>query len=164
MAGDFSFDIVSRVDGMEVKNAVNQAQKELANRYDFKGSVSSIELQKDGSILLVAEDEFRMDQLYDILATKLIRRNVDLRAVQKSKLEPGAGLSVRCTVAFKAGLSQDEARALVKKIKELGLKVQAQIQGDSVRVSGKSKDDLQKVIRFVKGLQLDYPVEFVNYR
>lgn len=164
MAGDYSFDIVSRVDGMEVKNAVNQAQKELANRYDFKGSVSSIELQKDGSINLVAEDEFRMDQLYDILATKLIRRNVDLRSVQKSKLEPGAGISVKCTVTFKAGLSQDEARALVKKIKDKGLKVQAQIQGDAVRVSGKSKDDLQKIIQFVKGLELDYPVDFVNYR
>jgi len=164
MAGEYSFDIVSRVDGMEVKNAVDQAQKELANRYDFKGSLSSIELQKGNGIVLVAEDEFKMNQLYDILATKLVRRNVDLRSAQKGKLEPGAGLSVRCTVTFKSGLSQDEARALVKKIKEKGLKVQAQIQGDAVRVSGKVKDELQKTIQFVKGLELDYPVDFVNYR
>lgn len=164
MAAEYSFDIVSRVDGMEIKNAVDQAQKELANRYDFKGSVSSIELLKGNVINLTADDEFKMNQLYDILATKLIRRNVDLRSVQKGKLEPGAGISVKCTVTFKAGLSQDEAKALVKKIKEKGLKVQAQIQGDSVRVSGKVKDDLQKTIQYVKGLELDYPVDFVNYR
>jgi len=164
MAGEFSFDIVSRVDSMEVKNAVDQAQKELANRYDFKGSVCSIELIKGDIINLVAEDEFKMSQLYDILTTKLIRRNIDLRSVVKGKLEPGAGISVKCAVTFKAGISQDEARALIKKIKEKGLKVQAQIQGDTVRVSAKVKDDLQKTIQLVKGLELEFPVDFVNYR
>lgn len=163
MAGDFSFDIVSRVDAMEVKNGVDQAQRELANRYDFKGSNAAINQEKD-DIGLIAEDEFRMDQLKDILVSKLMKRGVDIRQIDWSKLEPGAGISVKTKLQFKTGIPQDKAKALIKQIKDKGLKVNAQIQGEEVRVSAKAKDDLQKTIAFVKGLDLDYPVDFVNYR
>ncbi|MBX3119647.1 MAG: YajQ family cyclic di-GMP-binding protein [Fimbriimonadaceae bacterium] len=164
MASEFSFDIVSQVDSMEVKNAVDQAQRELANRYDFKGSIASIELEKNNDIHLLAEDEFRMGQLKDILISKLVKRGIDLRSVEDGKLEPGAGISVKQTITFKVGIAQDQAKPLIKQIKDKGLKVNAQIQGDQVRVSAKSKDDLQKVIQFVKGLDLSYPVDFINYR
>lgn len=160
---DFSFDIVSRVDAMEVKNAVDQAQKELANRYDFKGSNAEITHNKD-DIGLIAEDEFRMNQLKDILVSKLLKRGIDMRQIDWTKLEPGAGISVKTKLTFKTGIAQDKAKALIKQINDKGLKVNAQIQGDEVRVSGKSKDDLQKAIQFVKSLNLDYVVDFVNYR
>lgn len=160
---DFSFDIVSRVDRMEVKNAIDQAQKELSNRYDLKGTKCEIEVEKD-DITLIADDEFRMDQLKDIVFSKLIKRGVDARQIDWGKLEPGAGISVKQKLDFKAGIAQDKAKALIKQIRDKGLKVQAQIQGEEVRVSSKSKDDLQKTISFVKGLDLDYPVDFVNMR
>ena len=161
---DFSFDIVSRTDMNEVKNAVNQASKELENRYDFRGSIASIEF--DGKELnLLAEDEFRLDQIRDIVTSKLIKREIVLKMVSFGKVEPGAGISVKQKATFKAGLEQDQAKALVKQIKEnKGLKVNTQIQGEDVRVSGKSKDDLQKAIQYVKGLSLDYVVDFVNFR
>jgi uncharacterized protein YajQ (UPF0234 family) len=163
VAQDFSFDIVSRVDQMEVKNGVDQAQKELANRYDFKGSKAEIIHVKD-ELSLIADDEFRMDQLKEILVSKLLRRGIDMRQIDWSKLEPGAGISVKTKLEFKAGIPQDKAKALIKQIKEKGLKVNAQIQGEEVRVSGKAKDDLQKAITFVKSLELDFPVDFVNFR
>ena len=160
---DFSFDIVSRADKMEVRNALDQAQRELANRYDFKGSNAEIKEEKD-DITLVAEDEFKMDQLKDIVVSKMLKRGIDIRQIDWGKLEPGAGISVRQKLVLKTGIPQDQAKSLIKKIKEKGLKVQAQIQGEEVRVSSKSKDDLQKAIAFVKGLDLPYPVNFVNYR
>ena len=160
---EFSFDIVSRADKMEVKNAIDQAQRELANRYDFKGSNAEIIEEKE-SITLVAEDEFRMNQLKDIVVSKLLKRGIDMRQIDWGKLEPGAGISVRQKLELKQGIAQDQAKALIKQIKDQGLKVQAQIQGDEVRVSSKSKDDLQKAIVFVKGLKLAFPVNFVNYR
>lgn len=160
---EFSFDIVSKVDMAEVKNAVNQAQKELENRYDFRGSAAKIEFD-DKEISLTADDEFRMDQLKDIVFSKLIKRNVDARSIEYGKMEPGPGISVKQKVTFKQGITQDKAKSLVKVIKDKGLKVNSQIQGDAVRVSSKSKDDLQKAIQFVKGIELDYPVDFINYR
>jgi uncharacterized protein YajQ (UPF0234 family) len=164
MATEFSFDIVSEVDGMEIKNAVDQAQKELAHRYDFKGSVSKITLEKGNEIHLIAEDDFKMDQLYDILLSKLIKRGIDVRSTIKGKIEPGAGISVKMTVTFRAGIAQDEAKPLIKQIRDKGLKVQAQIQGEAIRVSAKVKDDLQKTMQFVKELDLPFPVNFNNYR
>lgn len=162
-APDFSFDIVSRVDSMEVKNAIDQAQKELANRYDFRGSKSEIQHVKD-DITLVADDEFRMDQLKDIVFSKMIKRGVDARQIEWGKPEPATGLTIKMKLTFKVGIEQEKAKALCKQIRDKGLKVQAQIQGDEVRVSSKSKDDLQKAITFVKGLELAYPVDFVNRR
>lgn len=160
---DFSFDIVSRVNIQEVRNGVDQAQRELANRYDFKGSKCEIRFEKD-EITLVADDEFKMEQLKDILISKLIKRGIDLRQIDYGKAEAGTGVTIRQKVEFKTGIPQDKAKALVKQIKDKGLKVSATIQGDELRVTGKDKDELQKVITFVKGLDLDFPVEFTNYR
>jgi cyclic-di-GMP-binding protein len=160
---EFSFDIVSRADKMEVKNGIDQAQRELANRYDFRGSIAEIKAEKE-EITLIAEDEFRMNQLKDIVVSKLLKRGIDMRQIDWGKLEPGAGISVHQKLELKNGIAQDKAKALIKQIKEKGLKVQAQIQGEEIRVSGKNKDDLQKAIQFVKGLTLDFPVDFVNYR
>lgn len=162
-AADFSFDIVSRADMMEVKNAIGQAEKELSNRYDLKGTKCEIVTEKEDTTL-IADDEFRMDQLKDIVFSKLIKRGIDSRQIEWGKVEPGAGISVKCKLIFKVGIAQDKAKALIKQIRDKGLKVQAQIQGEEVRVSSKSKDDLQKTITFVKSLDLDYPVDFVNMR
>lgn len=162
-AQDFSFDIVSKVDLMELKNAINQADKELANRYDLKGTKCEILSEKD-DVTLVADDEFRMQQLQDIVFSKLLKRGIDARSFEWGKIEPGAGISVRCKLTLKQGIAQDKAKALIKQIRDKGLKVQAQIQGEEVRVSSKSKDDLQKTITFVKSLDLDFPVDFVNFR
>jgi cyclic-di-GMP-binding protein len=162
-AQDFSFDIVSRADMMEVKNAIDQAQKELHNRYDLKGTKCEITAEKD-DYTLIADDEFRMDQLKDIVFSKLIKRNIDARQIDWGKLEPGAGISVKQKLTFKTGIAQEKAKPLIKQIKDKGLKVQAQIQGEEIRVSSKSKDDLQKTMTFVKSLDLDFPVNFVNYR
>ncbi len=162
-AVDFSFDIVSRADMMEVKNAMGQAEKELSNRYDLKGTKCEIVHEKD-DITLHADDEFRMDQLKDIVFSKLLKRGIDARQIEWGKLEPAAGVSVKSKLTFKVGIPQEKAKPLIKQIKDKGLKVQAQIQGDEIRVTSKSKDDLQKAINFVKSLELDFPVDFVNYR
>ncbi|HWD40561.1 MAG TPA: YajQ family cyclic di-GMP-binding protein [Fimbriimonas sp.] len=162
-AVDFSFDIVSRADMMEVKNAIGQAEKELSNRYDLKGTKCEIVHEKD-DITLHADDEFRMDQLKDIVFSKLLKRGIDARQIEWGKLEPAAGVSVKSKLTFKVGIPQEKAKPLIKQIKDKGLKVQAQIQGDEIRVTSKSKDDLQKAINFVKSLELDFPVDFVNYR
>lgn len=161
---DFSFDIVSRADKMEVKNAIDQADRELANRYDLKGSKCEIQVEKE-DITLIADDEFRMDQLKDILFSKMLKRGIDARQIEYGDLEPGAGISVKCKLTLKVGIAQDKAKALTKQIRDnKALKVNSQIQGDEVRVTSKSKDDLQKAIQFIKGLELDYPVDFVNMR
>jgi cyclic-di-GMP-binding protein len=158
-----SFDIVSKVDQQEVRNGVDQAQRELANRYDFKGTKAEIIFEKD-QLTLIADDEFRMEQLKDILISKLIKRGIDLRQIDYGKAEAGTGLTIRQKVEFKQGIAQDQAKPLIKQIKDKGLKVQAQIQGDAIRVTGKDKDELQKVITFVKSLDLPMPVLFENYR
>lgn len=161
---EYSFDIVSRVNQQEVRNGVDQAQKELANRYDFKNSKCEIRFEKD-EITLVADDEFKMDQLKDILISKLIKRGVDLRQIDYGKAEAGTGITIRQKVEFKNGIPQDKGKALVKQIKDQKtLKVTVSIQGEELRVAGKDKDDLQKAITFVKSLDLDFPVDFVNYR
>lgn len=165
MAADFSFDIVSKVDPMEVKNAMDQADKELLNRYDFKGTKAELIFDGKLDIVLVADDEFRMDQLKDVVFSKMLKRGIDARQIEWGKVEEAGNLTVRCKLELKQGISQDKAKDLTKKIREnKGLKVNSQIQGDEVRVSAKSKDDLQKTIQFVKGLDLDYPVDFINFR
>ena len=160
---DFSFDIVSRADMMEVKNAIDQSQKELANRYDFRGSKSEILHEKE-DITLIADDEFRMDQLKDIVFSKMLKRGVDSRQIEWGKPEPATGLTIKMKLILKTGIEQEKAKALTKQIRDKGLKVQAQIQGEEVRVSSKSKDDLQKAMAFVKSLDLPFPVAFVNFR
>ena len=160
---EFSFDIVSRADMMEVRNAIDQAQRELAHRYDFKGTKAEIVFEKE-DITLVGDDEFRLGQLKDIFESKMIKRGIDLRQLDYGKAEPGSGISLRQKVKLKQGISQDIAKPVVKQIKDKGFKVQAQIQGDAIRVAAKDKDELQKVITFVKGLDLSIPVMFDNYR
>ncbi len=160
---DFSFDIVSKVDQMEVRNAVDQAQKELANRYDFRGSKCEIRFEKD-EITLVADDEFKMDQLKDIVVTKLLKRGVDMRQIGYGKSEPGTGLTIRQKMEFKQGIDKEQGKTIIQAIKTRGFKVQSQIQGDELRVSGKDKDELQKTINMVKAMDLPIPVNFINFR
>lgn len=147
----------------EFRNAIDQARRELANRWDFKDSKSEIQFEKD-DLTLVSDDEFKLGQLKDIVESKLIKRGIDLRQIEYAKLEQGAKLTVRQPVKLKQGIAQDKAKGLIKTIKDKGLKVQAQIQGDELRVSGKDKDELQKAITLLMGLDLDFPVDFVNYR
>ena len=163
MAKDSSFDIVSRVDQQEVKNAIDQAKRELANRYDFKGSASDITHNVE-KIELVSDDEFKLQQLRDIVESKLIKRGIDLRHVEYGKITPGAKMTVDQTLTLKQGITQDLGKTISKAIRDSKLKVTSQIQGDELRVSGKEKDELQKVITLVKGLDLPVPVDFVNYR
>ncbi len=165
MAADFSFDIVSKADPMEVKNAMDQAEKELMNRYDFKGTKAELIFDGKMDIVLVADDEFRMDQLKDIVFSKMLKRGIDARQIEWGKIEPAGNITVRCKLEIKQGINQEKAKALTKMIRDnKALKVNSQIQGEEVRVSSKSKDDLQKTMQFVKSLDLDYPVDFINFR
>lgn len=163
MAKEESFDVVSKADLQEVGNAVNQAQKELETRFDFKGSHSSIELSDD-VLTVISDDEYKLASVLDIVQSKLIKRGVSLKSLDYGKIEPAAKGTVRQVVKVKQGLDQDVAKQIVKLIKDAKLKVQASIQGDQVRVSAKSRDDLQDVIHLLK--QQDYPadLQFTNYR
>ncbi|MER3495667.1 MAG: YajQ family cyclic di-GMP-binding protein [Armatimonadota bacterium] len=163
-ATEYSFDIVSRMDLMELKNGIDQAQKELGNRYDLKGSKCEIEFDGKEKVVVIADDEFMLSQVQDIIFSKLLKRGIDARQFAWKKPEPAAGLTIRCEMELKQGIAQDKAKPLIKQIRDKGLKVQPQIQGDEVRVTGKDKDDLQKTIAFVKNLDLDFPVDFVNFR
>ena len=165
MADTYSFDVVSEVDLQEVDNAVNQARKEIAQRYDFKGSRSSIELsQKEKTLTILSDDEYRLKSVVDVLQGKLVKRGVPLKALSYGAVEPAAGGTVRQVVSLQVGIDKDNARQIVKLIKEAKLKVQAQIMDDQVRVSGKSKDDLQAAMGKVRAADLPFAVQFTNYR
>ncbi len=160
-----SFDIVSEINWQEIDNAINQARKEILQRYDFKGSKSSIEMsQKEKMLTILADDDFRLRAVVDILQNKFVRRSVPLKAFKYKEPEPAHGGMVRQTVEVQQGISKDNARMIVKMIKDHKMKVQAAIMDDQVRVSGKSKDDLQTIITMVKNADLDFAVQFVNYR
>ena len=163
MAQDFSFDIVSKTDMQEVSNAIQQAQKELAQRFDFKGSKSSIELGPE-EITLVSDNEGKLRSVKDIVETKLVKRGVSLKALDYSKIEPSAGGTVRQHAKIVQGIDSEKAKAIVKAIKDAKLKVQASIQAEQVRVSGRNKDELQKAIALVKGSDYGIPLQFTNYR
>jgi uncharacterized protein YajQ (UPF0234 family) len=148
-----------------VKNAVDQAVREVDTRFDFKGSDSSIDLDdKAGTIKLASDNETRMKALVDVLQSKLHKRGIDIRALDLGKLEEAAKSTVRQEAKIRQGLDSDTAKKVVKLIKDKGLKVQAAIQGDQVRVSAKSRDDLQAVIALLKAADLDVPLQFANYR
>ena len=147
----------------EVTNAVQQAQKELAQRFDFKGSKSSIELTNE-EIVLVSDDEGKLRSVKDILETRLVKRHVALKALDYGKLEPAAGGTVRQRAKIVQGIESEKAKAIVKSIKDAKLKVQAAIQSDQVRVSGRSKDDLQKAMGIVRENDFGIPLQFTNYR
>jgi uncharacterized protein YajQ (UPF0234 family) len=163
MAQDSSFDIVSKTEMQEVTNAIQQAQKELAQRFDFKGSKSSIELTGE-EIILVSDDEGKLRSVKDIVETKLVKRGVSLKAVEYQTLEQAAGGTVRQRAKIVQGIEIEKAEAIVKAIKDAKLKVQASIQSDQVRVTGRNKDDLQTAIALVKGKDFGIPLQFVNYR
>ena len=163
MPQDFSFDIVSKTDTQEVSNAVQQAQKELAQRFDFKGSKSSIELTAE-EIVLVSDDEGKLRSVKDILETKLVKRGVSLKALDYAVLEQAAGGTVRQKAKIVQGIEIEKAKAIVKKIKDAKIKVQASIQSDQVRVTGRAKDDLQKAMAVVKANDYGVPLQFTNYR
>jgi Uncharacterized protein conserved in bacteria len=163
MAQEFSFDIVSKTDMQEVSNAVQQAQKELAQRFDFKGSKSSMELTAE-ELILVSDDEGKLRSVKDILESKLVKRGVSLKAVDYAVLEQAAGGTVRQRAKIVQGIEIEKAKAIVKAVKDAKLKVQASIQSDQVRVTGRAKDDLQKAMAIVKGKDFGVPLQFTNYR
>ena len=160
-----SFDIVSEINWQEIDNAINQARKEIQQRYDFKGSKSSIDMsQKEKTLTILADDDFKLRAVVDILQNKLIKRSVPLKAFKYKEAEPAHGSMVRQVAEVLQGISKDNAKMIVKLIKEKKMKVQAAIMDDQVRVSGKDKDDLQEVISLIKSADLDFAVQFVNYR
>jgi uncharacterized protein YajQ (UPF0234 family) len=163
MAQEFSFDIVSKTELQEVANAIQQAQKELAQRFDFKGSKSTIELSND-EITLVSDDEGKLRSVKDIVETKLVKRGVSLKALDYGKLEDASMGTVRQKAKIVQGIESEKAKAIVKSIKDAKLKVQASIQSDQVRVTGRSKDDLQKAMSIVKEKDFGIPLQFTNYR
>ncbi|MBI5696739.1 MAG: YajQ family cyclic di-GMP-binding protein [Nitrospirae bacterium] len=165
MAAESSFDIVCKVDMQEVDNAVNQVRKEVSQRFDFKGSKSDIVLDKEkGTLTLTSEDDFKLKSLDDILQSKIIKRGISLRTLNYGKVEQAGGNSVRQVVTLQQGIPQDKAKEIVKIIKNTKLKVNAAIQKDQVRVSGKSLDDLQAIIAQLKGEDLGIDMQFENYR
>ncbi len=157
-----SFDVVSEVDLQEVRNAVDQAARELGTRFDFKGVDAGFELV-DQRIQLHAQEEFQLGQMLDILRDKFVRRGVDVRALDPGEIE-ASGKQKRQSFGLKQGIDRDSAKKIVKLIKDTRLKVQCQIQGEQVRVTGKKRDDLQKVIATLKEADLDMPLEFNNFR
>jgi cyclic-di-GMP-binding protein len=163
MAQDFSFDVVSKTDAQEVANAVQQAQKELVQRFDFKGSKSSIELTAE-EIVLVSDDEGKLRSVRDILEGRLVKRHVSLKALDYGKVENAALGTVRQKAKIVQGIESEKAKAIVRAIKDAKLKVQASIQGDQVRVSGRNKDELQRAIALIKENDYGIPLQFTNYR
>ena len=163
MAKENSFDIASEVDYAEVTNAINQTVKEVGQRFDFKGSKATVELE-DKNLVLSAEDDTRLRNMNDILQTKLVKRNVPLKALAYEKVEPAAGGTVRQLVKIQQGIPTDKAKEVVKFIKDEKFKVQASIQGDTVRVSGKDRDTLQEVISALKKKDFGIDMQFNNFR
>jgi uncharacterized protein YajQ (UPF0234 family) len=158
-----SFDIVSQTDLNEVDNAVNGMMREIGTRYDFKGSQCSIE--RNGAVLtVVADDDLKLRQMHDLLSTYLTRRKIDPGVCDLGKPEKAGGNTIRQLVTVKQGIAQDLAKGIVKELKNSKLKVQVAIQGDSLRVTGKKRDDLQEAIALVKGMKIDQPLQYENFR
>jgi uncharacterized protein YajQ (UPF0234 family) len=161
---DNSFDIVSKVDLQEVSNAIQQALKEIHQRFDLKDSKSNIELEGKDAIILTSQDEYKLKAVTDILSTKLVKRGVPLKALNYEKIEPAAGSTVRQKVTMQQGVPTEKAREIVKTIKESKKKVQASIQGDFVRVSGKDRDTLQEIMAILRQKDFGIDMQFTNYR
>jgi cyclic-di-GMP-binding protein len=160
---DPSFDIVSRIDQQKLDNALNQARKEIENRFDFKHSKTSIEAN-DKAITIISDDELKMRNVVDILQGKAIKRGLDIKAFDFGTVEPAAGGTVRQVLTLRSGIPKDKSKPLMEKIKALKLKVSAQYQDEQIRVTGKNRDDLQTVIAAMKELDYELPLQFVNYR
>ncbi len=166
MAKDASFDIVSEFDKQELINALDQVKRELSTRFDLKDSKSDIELIEDKEILITTGDEMKLKNIFDILQSKIVKRNLSLKILDPGKIEPALGGAVKQSIKLKKGLTTELAKKITGFIKDTKLKVQSSIQGDSVRVSGKNKDDLQEVIKVIKQKEdaIDAPLQFTNYR
>ena len=158
-----SFDIVSQVDKQEVKNAIEQTNREIGNRFDFKGSDARVE-QNDLQLTVFADDEFKLGQVLDVLRARLSKRNVDVRCLELGETEKISGDKVKRPLTVRVGVAQEKAKSIVKLLKDSRLKVQASIQGDAVRVSGGKKDDLQAAIQLVRQSVADVPLQYVNFR
>ena len=163
MAQDYSFDVVSQFDRQELVNAINQAQREIATRYDFKDSGASIELGEN-DITLHGPSDFKLKAMLDVLQSKLIKRQLSLKIVKPGPIEPAAKGAVRQKLALQEGIDDELARSLVKQIKQVSPKVQSRIQGDAIRVSSREKDLLQQVIQTLKASDTPVPLQFINYR
>jgi uncharacterized protein YajQ (UPF0234 family) len=164
MAQDFSFDVVSKLDLQEVENAFHQANKEIQTRFDFKGSVSRIDWDKKEVLTLFSDDEQKLKSVIDILQSKLIKRGISLQALDYQKIEAAERATVRQPIKLKQGIESEKAKAVVKTVKEAKLKVQASIQGDQLRVTGKSKDELQAAMNLIRGQDFGLPLQFTNFR
>lgn len=158
-----SFDVVSQLDWHEIDNALAQAQKEVTQRYDFRGTNTSIEKNDDG-VVIRADSEGRVEAAYGVLQDKMVRRKISLKALDPQKAQPAGGKTIRQLVRLKEGVEKDKAKEIVKAIKESKIKVQASIQGDLVRVSGKKRDDLQSTIALLKGKDFELPLQYINFR
>lgn len=158
-----SFDIVSEVDMHEISNAIDQANREVGTRFDFKGVDASFKLNEQSNVVISADVDFQVRQMLDILQTKMVKRGIDGKALQEGEVET-TGQKASMEVRIQQGIEQDMARKIVKMIKDTRLKVQAAIQGDKLRVSGKKRDDLQQVIAFLKDAKLDIPLQYNNFR
>jgi uncharacterized protein YajQ (UPF0234 family) len=165
MAQQFSFDVVSQFNEQEVDNAVNQAKKEVEQRYDFKGTNTEIDLNlKEKTITLHTSDDMKLRALHEILNGKMIKRGISLKALDYGTAEQASGGTLRQVITLKSGLESEQAKQITRMVKDLKLKVQAQIQGEEVRIIGKSKDDLQTAITALKGQNFEFPIQFTNYR
>jgi len=166
MASTYSFDVTSNIDMPEVDNALNQARKEIAQRFDFKGSNAAIDLDaKANTLTLTAEDNFKLESVWDVLQTRLIKRNVPVKNMKREEIQPAAGSSVRQVITLQQGIPSDAAREIVKHLKDLKLKkVQAQIQADQVRITSASKDELQDAMQALRAKDFGVSLQFGNYR
>jgi uncharacterized protein YajQ (UPF0234 family) len=160
---DFSFDVVSKVDAQELDNALNQARKEIAGRFDFKHSKTQID-NTEKQITILTDDELKLRNVVDIIQTRAAKRGISLKAFEYGTVEPAAGGAVRQIVTIKSGIPKDKSKALIEAIKAAKLKVAAQLQDEQLRVSSKNKDDLQKVQQILRALDYELPLQFVNYR
>ena len=158
-----SFDIVSKVDMQEVDNAINQAKKEIAQRYDFKGTKSEIDM-KDDAIIVLADDDYKLTAITDIIQSKMLKRGISLKSLDYGKEEDASMGMIRQSITIKQGIATEKAKEINKIIKETKMKVQSQIQGDQVRITAKKIDDLQEVIQLLKGKDLDVDLQFINMR
>ena len=165
MADQNSFDVVSKVDMQEVKNAVDQALKEIHQRFDFKGTKTELTLkEKEKELIILSDDEYKLKSVLDIVKTKLIKRNVSVKAFDFGKIEPSLGGTVRQTAKIQSGLTTEKAKEIAKEIKDGKFKVQTQIQGDQLRVQSKSRDELQAVIALLKNKDFGIDLQYENYR
>ncbi len=163
MASDSSFDVVSKVDGQELENALNQARKEITGRFDFKNSIASIE-NTEKEITILADDEMKLKNVIDIVQSKAMKRGIDIKAFDYQKVEQASGNTLRQKVVLRSGIPKDKSKVLMDAIKAAKLKVTAQYQDEQIRVTSKSRDDLQAIQSLLKSLDYELPLQFVNYR